>query len=223
MGDTIAELNNEILDLRRELKDFQKSISGKLISSGSSNSSRGFAGMPTMNVIKCLNNYDGEIPKYSAVALDGYDVSSGLIKITRPGSSNVHSMGITQSVVDELGQVAKVMVSGVTLVKTPSTSENIEIGDYLFLIEDKFYVDHDDSLSSEGLCCKALQDSIAEEEYIYALIGASSSESDIVYWSRASQPTPTAGKFNIWKDTDNGHVAFYLDEITAWARVTGFM
>ena len=57
----------------------------------------------------------------------------------------------------------------------------------------------------------------------YVLLTKEGGGGDVVYWSQASQPTPTAGKFNIWKDTDNGHVAFYLDEITAWARQTGFM
>ena len=58
--------------------------------------------------------------------------------------------------------------------------------------------------------------------FVRAQLGAGSGGA-VRYWSQASEPTPTAGVFNIWKDTDNGHVAFYLDEITTWARVTGFM
>ena len=214
------EINDKFRQLAKELNNIRNAVNAKTISKERSTFKNKFNDIDSGCVL-CINDDGVDIPRFSPVIATGYDTDNGMITIGLPSEGNeIAVLGITQHKVAD-GAKVRIKVSGLSLIRTDG--EAIVIGDQLYAYDGENYVGTAGDMSASTIF-KSFQNSIESVSYVYCSVGSGGS-SNFVYWSQASEPTPTAGKFNIWKDTDNGHVAFYLDDLDPpiWARVTGFM
>ena len=57
----------------------------------------------------------------------------------------------------------------------------------------------------------------------YVLLGREGGIGNLVYSIQDSSPTPTAAKFNVWEDDDDGHIYLYSHTTAQWVKVTGYI
>ena len=177
-------------------------------------------GMMDSNGILSCKNYGGTFEVGDAVCSASVDATTGQHVIKNPASVIVNDpsfLGVVARDCDDTARDVLVKNSG---LNTIAVNGAVAVGNSLGMVAGQKYCAAGNVGAGTAKEAKG-----AGTGFVRVQLGSGGGAADALLkvWYQSAQPTATAGKINIWYDTDDGHVYYYNFSSSAWRLLTGFM